>query len=89
MTRKLNLVGTLELSDQEFEILLDIFTEMPISIMLCSSYISIKYKENINLLTDDQLSEMRKLEQTYDPNDVRFSLIEKILSFRESAKITI
>jgi hypothetical protein len=89
MPRLLQLVGILQLEDEEMETLMDIFSDMPQEIMLCSAYIAIKYHTSNIVIPDGVIAELSRIIHTLKTDDKRYGVIDKILAFRSQAAITI
>lgn len=82
-------VGVLELSEEEFATLVEIFERLPEHIMLASTYMAIQFGDLNVPITDAIVAEFIRMMELPDTEDKEKKIIDRILEFRSKAVLTI
>ncbi len=89
MSHKLEQIGIMSVTDEEFEVLLNIFATFPENTMLSSAYLRLKSAFGSTIITYPMAKEMEKLSTTLEKKSPEYQIIDKILDFKRNATITI
>lgn len=81
--------GILDISEDEFKTLIDIFDRFPDSIMLTSTYMAIKMGVLEVTIPDAVIAEFIRMFQLPETPPRERLLIDKILEFRSRVELTI
>lgn len=86
---KIDQIGIMQLTDEEFEILVQIFMSFKENTMLSSAYIGIENGWGNTLISDAMITEMSRIISNLSPEHPWFVVIDKILEFRSHASLVL
>jgi len=81
--------GILDITEEEFKTLIEIFDKLPHTILLTSTYIAIKSKVGNNLIPLSVIEELKKIYGQKKTVKKEKLIIKKIIDFQNNTKLII